>query len=61
MLELCRFNILEDIQKSVKPKMSKIKIGAMRLKDLCIERFLSEKIRLLDKWASLFFEYLREY
>ena len=43
-LELCRFNILEDIQKSVKAKMSKIKIEALRFKDLGIERFLSKKL-----------------
>ena len=44
MLELCRFNILEDIQKSVKAKMSKIKIEALRFKDLRIERFLNKKL-----------------
>ena len=41
--------------------MSKIKIEALQFKDLCIERFLSEKLDILDKWASLFFKYLREY
>ena len=41
--------------------MSKIEIRDLGFKDICIERFLGEKKQILDKWASLFFEYLREY